>query len=200
MGTLSVDYIKTAGGGSIAVPDTAGTFDRLQRAGNVLQVIHQAKTSTFTGTSVIDNGGYFIDVTGLSATITPTSSSSKILIMSTLYVGSTTVNSGYQQSYRLKRTIGATTTFPILGDAEGGRPQATGRINLYVAGIYTMARHGGTHQDSPATTSAITYQVQLGGYSSSPIVYLNRAETFGNGANDYDTVPVSTLTLMEIAA
>jgi len=40
MGTLSVDYIKTAGGGSIAVPDTAGTFDRLQRAGNVLQVVH----------------------------------------------------------------------------------------------------------------------------------------------------------------
>lgn len=39
MGTLSVDYIKTSGGGSIAVPDTAGTFDRLQRTGNVLQVV-----------------------------------------------------------------------------------------------------------------------------------------------------------------
>ena len=168
--------------------------------GKVVQVVHTAKTSTFVGTSVPDNGGYFIDVTGLSASITPLLSTSKILIMTTIYMGLTTASSGYQQSYRLKRTIGGTVAFPILGDAEGGRPRATGRVNNYGANQYWMMLSGGTHHDSPATTSAITYQVQVGGYSSSPTMYVNRSETFQASAGEYDTVPVSTITLMEIAA
>jgi hypothetical protein len=172
-------------------------------AGSILQVVHTAKTNTFSGTSVPDNGGYFIDVTGLSATITPSSSTSTILVITDMYIGVTNTSSGYQNTYRLKRTIGGTTTFPILGDAEGGRPRATGRINQYIAAgtvQYHMAMMSGTHMDSPATTSAITYQVQLGGYSAAPAVYLNRSETFQVSANDYDNVPVSTITLMEIAA
>jgi hypothetical protein len=171
----------------------------LAGSGGVLQVVQTQKTDTFVGTSVPDNGGYFIDVTGLSASITPVSASSKILIFATLYMGVTTASGGYQQSYRLKRTIGGVTTYPILGDAEGGRPRATGRINMYNSNQYFMGLHGGTHQDTPSTTSAITYHVQIGGYSASPIMYLNRSETFQVSAGEYDTVPVSTLTLMEIA-
>jgi hypothetical protein len=173
--------------------------------GAVLQVVHTSKTNSFTGTSVVDNGGYFVDVTGLSATITPTQSTSRILILTNLYIGtSMTSGSGYQNTMRIKRTIGGVTAFPILGDAEGGRPRATGRINFYIAGsgttlTYHMGMMSGVHQDSPATTSAITYQIQMGGYSSAPIVYLNRSETWGFAAGDYDNVPVSTLTLMEIA-
>jgi hypothetical protein len=173
-------------------------------SGTVLQVVHTAKTSTFSGTSVADNGGYYIDVTGLSASITPTTSTSKILVFANLYVGSTATGGGYQQTYRLKRTINGTTTFPILGDLEGSRSRATGRLNLYnnASGTvtYRMAMHNGVHHDSPSTVSAITYQVQIGGYSGASVVYLNRAETFQAAANDYDAIPVSTLTLMEIAA
>ena len=168
-------------------------------AGAVLQVVYTQKTNTFSGTSVLDNGGYYIDVTGLSASITPISTSSRILIIANMYGGASGAGSFYQLSYRLKRTIGATVSFPILGDAEGGRPRATGRINNYNSNTYFMSTLGGTHQDSPATTSAITYQLQLGGYSVGPIVYLNRSETFQNLADNYDTVPVSTITLMEIA-
>jgi hypothetical protein len=172
-------------------------------AGSILQVVHVSKTNTFAGTSVPDNGGYFIDVTGMSATITPSSSTSKILVIADMYVGVTNTAGGYQTTYRLKRTISGVTTFPILGDTEGGRPRATGRINQYLATTaaqYQMSMMSGTHQDSPDTTSAITYQVQLGGYSGGPAVYLNRSETFQAQANDYDNVPVSTITLMEIAA
>jgi hypothetical protein len=170
--------------------------------GKILQVVHTAKTSTFSGTSVVDNGGWYIDVTGLSATITPALSTSKILILTTLWIGVTMAASGYQQSFRLKRVIGATTTYPVIGASEGGRPRGTGRINMYGTNTYFMGMSGGVHHDSPATTSAITYYVQIGGYSGSSIVYLNRSETFqdsGDGVN-YDTVPVSTITLMEIAA
>jgi len=173
-------------------------------SGTVLQVVHTAKTSTFSGTSVADNGGYYIDVTGLSASITPTTSTSKILVFANLYIGSTASGGGYQQTYRLKRTINGATTFPILGDAEGGRPRATGRLNLYTTAAgsvtYRMAMHSGVHHDSPSTTSAITYQIQIGGYSGNPVVYLNRSETSQAATNDYDAIPVSTLTLMEIAA
>jgi hypothetical protein len=170
--------------------------------GKILQVVHTAKTSTFSGTSVIDNGGYYIDVTGLSATITPQLSTSKILILTTLWIGVTTAASGYQQAFRLKRVIGATTTYPVIGASEGGRPRGTGRINMYSTNTYFMGMSGGVHHDSPATTSAITYHVQIGGYSGSPVVYLNRSETYQDSSDgiNYDTVPVSTITLMEIAA
>lgn len=179
------------------------TGGKLISPGSILQVVHTSKTNTFTGTSVVDNGGYFIDVTGLSATITPTLSTSRILILTQLYVGSQSTGSGYQQSYRLKKTVGGVTSFPILGDAESNRPRSTGTVNMYNnsagASQYNMASLAGTHQDSPATTSAITYQVQLGGYSSAPAVFLNRSGAFQVLAGDYDTVPVSTITLMEIA-
>lgn len=169
-------------------------------AGTVLQVVHGTLSTTFVGTSIADNGGYFIDVSNLSATITPKAASSKILITLSMYIGTTTASSGYQHSYRLKKIVGGVSSFPVLGDAVGGRPRTTGRINLYGMNTHTMAFMGGTHQDSPNTLSAVTYQVQLGGYSSSPIVYVNRSEGSQVLANDYDTIPVSTITLMEIAA
>ncbi len=167
--------------------------------GSVVQAVYVQKTDTFSGTSVLDNGGYFIDVTGMSASITPTSSSNKILVITTLY-GNTVY--GYNFSYRLKRTIGGTTTFPILGTSEGGRPVTTGRSNAYdgTYGIYSTIDTGGVHQDSPNTTSAITYQIQLGSYSGNVPVYLNRSYQFQSAANDYDTIPVSTITLLEIKA
>jgi hypothetical protein len=93
--------------------------------------------------------------------------------------------------------------FPVVGDAEGGRPGSTGTINMYNVGAsasqYNMSSLAGTHQDLPTTTSAIIYQVQLGGYSGAPAVFLNRSGAFQLSANNYDAVPVSTITLMEIA-
>ena len=178
---------------------TSGTLGRARLpTGSVLQVVHTAKPDTFSGTAVLDNGGYFIDVTGMSASITPTSSSSKILVITTLY-GNTVF--GYNFSYRLKRTFNGTTTFPILGTSEGGRPVTTGRSNAYdgTYGIYSTIDTGGVHQDSPSTTSAITYQVQIGSYSGNTPVYLNRSYQFQSAANDYDTIPVSTIVLMEVA-
>ena len=163
--------------------------------GSVLQVISGEKGSTFTGTSVADNGGYFIDVTGYSATITPASTSNKILVMIHAYVGMTTVASGYQQHIRIKRG----TTYPFLGDVEGSRPVTSARVNNYTGNTYAMMNISGSWIDSPSSTSALTYQVQLGGYSGALIVYLNRQETFQASANNYDTIPLSTITLMEIA-
>jgi hypothetical protein len=173
----------------------------LQQTGSILQVVHTQKTNSFSGTSTQTGSGFYIDVTGLSATITPTSTNSKILILTNMYIGKTTAGSGgYQQHFRIKRNG----TAIILGDGEGGRPTSTGRINTYssdaTSGQYQMTMFSGVHYDSPASTSALTYQIALGGYTSSPVVYVNRSETWQNLANDYDSTPVSTLTLMEVSA
>jgi hypothetical protein len=173
----------------------------LQQTGSILQVVHTQKTNSFSGTSTQTGSGFYIDVTGLSATITPTSTNSKILILTNMYIGKTTAGGGgYQQHFRIKRNG----TAIILGDGEGGRPTSTGRINTYstdtTSGQYQMTMFSGVHYDSPASTSALTYQIALGGYTASPVVYVNRSETWQNSANDYDSTPVSTLTLMEVSA
>ena len=167
----------------------------LNSTGSILQVVHTEKTTSFTGTSTQTGTGYYIDVTGLSATITPSSASNRILILTNMYIGNSTAASGYQQHFRIKRNG----TAVILGAGEGGRPTSTGRINMYNFTTYAMMQFSGVHYDSPASTSALTYQIALGGYTGSPIVYLNRSETWQVLANDYDSTPVSTLTLMEVS-
>jgi hypothetical protein len=184
MSTLRANQIQTTTGKTI-----------LNSTGSILQVVHTEKTNSFTGTSVQTGVGYYIDVTGLSATITPTSTFSKILILTNMYIGTTTAASAYQQHFRIKRNG----TAIILGAGEGGRPTSTGRINMYGFNTYSMMQFSGVHYDSPASTSALTYQIALGGYSGTPIVYLNRSETWQAAANDYDSTPVSTLTLMEVS-
>jgi len=164
-------------------------------AGSVLQVISGEKGSSFSGTSVVDNGGYFIDVTGYSATITPASTSNKILVMIHAYVGQSTVASGYQQHIRIRQG----TNYPFAGTSEGGRPTTSARVSNYVGNTHWMGMISGSWLHSPSSTSALTYQVQLGGYSGTPIVYLNRSEAFQSNASNYDTMPLSTITLMEIA-
>jgi hypothetical protein len=161
----------------------------------VLQIVSTNKTSSFVGTSVLSGTGYFVDVTGMAATITPTSTTSKILVMLSMYVGVTQTASGYQQAVRVRRNG----SYPIQGDQEGTRPRVSARINMYSLNTYSMQMLTGCWLDSPASTTALTYQIELGGYSGSPIVYVNRSETYQDGGSNYDGVPVSTLTLMEIA-
>ena len=171
----------------------------LNQTGSILQVVHTELTTSFQGTSLQTGTGFYVDVTGLSATITPTSSSNKILILTNMYIGKTTTDS-YQQHFRIKRNG----TAIILGAGEGGRPTSTGRINMYssdtTSGQYQMVSFNGVHYDSPASTSALTYQIELGGYSGSLNVYVNKSQTWQVAANDYDSTPVSTLTLMEVSA
>jgi hypothetical protein len=161
---------------------------------SIIQVVTTNKTNSFVGTSVNTGNGHFIDVTGMAATITPFLATSKILVMLSMYVGATTTASGYNQHVRIKRNG----VYPIIGDAEGSRPRVSARINMYSLNTYSMQMLTGNWIDSPGSTAALTYQVEMGGYSGSPIIYVNRSETQQNTA-DYDGVPVSTITLMEIA-
>ena len=173
----------------LTVPSTAsGTLDSLNRAGNILQVVQTAKSDV---TSAQPNQTY-TDISGFSASITPLSSSNKILVTVMMFaVGNDTT------ALRLNRG----NTSILQGDDVAGK-------ELVAAGVYqTNSSSGGNYYgakpitlvklDSPSSTSAVTYKMQWKTSNSSNTLYLNRNLS---NTNQYSFRTVSTITLMEVAA
>lgn len=119
-------------------------------AGSILQVQQTVITSVFSTTSTS-----MVDITGLGVSITPMSSTSKILVMASLYRG---CSSAVITNFRLLRAG----TAIFVGDAASNRSQSSG---AYYVGNADNVSHIGVvemkYLDSPATLSAITYQVQM---------------------------------------
>ena len=154
--------------------------------GKVLQVVSTAKTDTFSM-----SGSTFTDVTGLSASITPSSASNKIMIIVSIMGTSDSINSTFMS--RLMR--GATAIG--ISDASGNRIRTTWGTNDTPGGAVSMSISL-TFLDSPNTTSATTYKVQLAETrNEGGTVYVNRQ----NSDSDDVQVPrgISTITVMEIA-
>ena len=156
-------------------------------SGGIIQVKSATKTDTFTKASNTS----FQDVPGLSVSITPTRSDSKILILYDMGWGS---NSGHC-SCRLMRD-----STPIkIGDANGNKTRVTGQ--MHHAGSndqYDIEQVSGTFLDSPATTSTVTYKMQVGTpYSSSYTLFVN----YHQEENDLAWVgrSASTITVMEVS-
>lgn len=136
--------------------------------GGIIQVVRVHKDDTFSTTSTS-----FTNITGLSASITPLSSSSKILCIASIMIGST--NIGADNYLRLLR--GST----ALGNDLLIR---TGSTSLCLN--YNFSR-----LDSPATTSSVTYTIQTKAEVND--VVINRR---GSGS---PTEGSSTLILMEVS-
>ena len=156
-------------------------------AGVVLQTVSAAKTDTFS-----TNSTSMVDVTGLSVSITPKFTTSKILIMYQFNGG---VDPAVQGIF-LQLARGSTAIF--IGDAASNRPRQTAQA--VPQGIYGVCNSSGSFLDSPATTSATTYKIQMmvnGGGAN--IGYVNR--TVGDRDTSlYDGRTASSITVMEIAA
>lgn len=140
-------------------------------AGSVLQVV-QGSYSTGASTSSTSYGD-----TGLTATITPTSASSKILVM--VSHNGVSKNVGNVSNGVNIQLLRGATVVSIFGRLVGYDNQ-----NNYNVGFYS----GVDYLDSPATTSAVTYKTQFANYAASSSVEIN-----ANSA-------ISYITLMEIAA
>lgn len=154
--------------------------------GKVLQVVSTTKTNTFTTTSSTATA-----ITGLDVTITPSSTSSKILVLCFMTVCSDS-SSGFPVYY-LQR--GATQI--LLGDAgqANQRRVSTGTAphnNNYLSNANVM------YLDSPSSTSALTYGMYTSTADSSGTVAINR--TIVDGNNNYNARGTSTITVMEIGA
>ena len=119
--------------------------------GKVLQCLSTPFTSVFSSTSP----DTFADISGFSVAITPTATSSKVLV---------TVNVGYEgpasnnSFFRLVRD----STAIALGDAAGSRDRGLLKLNRSSSN-YGWQVASFTFLDSPSTTSATTYKLQIGG-------------------------------------
>jgi hypothetical protein len=173
----------------ITFPVTAGSASAVQASsGRVLQVVSTTKTDVFTTTSTS-----FTDVTGLSASITPSSSSSKILVMVSFYFSSNSTT-GYPIAQVLR---GSTPIY--VGNSAGSRTPA-----LVQTGGGLFGADGGTgfsvsaqFVDSPATTSSTTYKVQAL-QSGGNTVTIGATADDSNASNRIRAA--SSIVLMEIAA
>ena len=149
--------------------------------GKILQVIQATKTDTASVT-----GTTFTSL--FSASITPSSSSSTVLVLVTLNVGGATNN------WPLIRLTRSSTTL-LQGDAASNRVRVTTVCGAPNSATSTSAAI--SYLDSPASTSALTYNIEVASQSTGTI-YLNRSVT------DTDTTAfqrgASTIILMEVAA
>jgi hypothetical protein len=155
---------------------TAAQLNDLRGAFRVLQVVSTTVTaSTFSTTSAT-----YTNITGLTVNITPSSTSSQVLVIATVNCDITNNNEIIQ--LRLARggsAIGGGTDGTLFQDSPtNARPQNCTMVFL----------------DSPASTSALTYSAQTAVPGSLWTFWLNRAA----GAANYRGI--STITVMEISA
>ena len=158
--------------------------------GKILQVVQTLKTDTASITS--SNTNNFVDISGMSLSITPTATTSKILVFFTICL------SGNAGSFHIRLVRGSTNIG--IGTSEGNR---LGSTILYrpMGSPYQHACDAvsSTVLDTPSTTSATTYKLQgSAGATYSATWYFNR--TYSDSNNDYEGRTVSSITAMEVAA
>ena len=158
-------------------------------SGKILQVVQGEFTGTTSGINEIASP---VDV-GLSASITPSSSSNKVLVLVNIGLIGWNLDTVWAiQLVRASTTIGtgaaSSTRIPI--HAGGGHQDHVTWQSTSVSGMYL---------DSPNTTSATTYKVQYGGNGTATL-YINRNERDHTNSNDEDMRAISTITLMEVSA
>lgn len=175
---LGVETLQHTNGTTAAEIKSDGT---LYPAGHVIQVQQAFKDDVF---STSGNSSHE-DITGMSVSITPNSTSSKILV--TLHLGCIGVNSNGASSIRIYR--GST----VIGDSDQGTSDnRDGSLIFYnnnQSGIGVPVSF--SFLDSPSTTSATTYKVSM--YINIGTGYVNRLP------NDANWCSASTITVTEIA-
>jgi hypothetical protein len=180
-GSITLDTPAVAGTNTLTLPASTGTILTTASSGQVvpraalpagciLQVI-QATTTTY----VTAGSTAYADTT-LTATITPTSATSKILVMVNQAIGVS--GSGNVGNIKLVRN---STDVQIWG------------FGIFYTGssdIYGYSSNN--YLDSPSNTSAVTYKTQFNRTGGSGTTRVQYSDSNGN--------QVSTITLMEVAA
>jgi hypothetical protein len=161
--TLKVNNLQDLGADAVV---TNGVIDSSALpAGSILQVV-----STTTDTATATTSASYVD-TACAATITPTSATSKIMVIATGVLDNT---GGSDLFIRLFR---GTVSGTALGPTDGGQ--------LYAgSSIYILTPFATSFLDSPSTTSATTYTLGL--------------RRSGGGAT-IQTTDNQTMILMEVA-
>jgi hypothetical protein len=159
----------------------AGT--KLSGAGKVLQVVSTHKNDDFTTAS-----GSFVDVTGLSVSITPSSASNKIYV--TFSITASNTSGGNGTHVRLMR--GSTEIAPARSDANY---ESSWHIFSFQDSNISEQKSF-QFLDSPATTSATTYKIQIKPQGSTSVINRTGSDA---ASQAYSHKSSSSITVMEIA-
>lgn len=185
---IKVDQIKGAAGDVITIPsgttlNCAGTASGTWGGGNCLQVKHAIKV----GIQSASANGTNVDITDLSISITPASASNKI------YVGFDVSGEGNDSCFHLARN-GTKISVPTTSSGSRTLSHSGGcNRNTYDNNASSMAI-----LDNPATTSAVTYNVEWSNTGSSGTNYVNRT---GNDADNLNGERlISSIYAWEIAS
>ena len=178
-GTSGVVTATTFSGSSLSGIDT----------GKILQIVQTYKTDTFSAS--ITNAQESGDITGLTASITPSNSSNKILVMFDVRTGNSASSRLGLKLYKAGSVLTAS-----LGDASGSSTRTTG-----YGSTTQYDRHwgiSGKYLDTAGGTSSITYSMRLRtGNVASNTVWVNRPGTLYD--NSGGMVSASSIILMEVA-
>lgn len=164
--------------------------------GTVLQVVQSTLTTAVTlNAQPTSNPNAFVDL-GLSASITPSSSTSKILVIATVQAllsgnSAASADSGYGWGYEICNSSN-TILLGTTGDS-GGPLDCWFQSNYVKTSGQTITKQ---LLHSPATTSSYTYKIRAGARQDANPGSLNLYVNYqGSGY-----APQCTLTLMEISA
>jgi hypothetical protein len=182
-GSITLQEPAVAGTTVLDLPATSGTILTTGSSGQVIPKaalptgsVLQVVNATYSTTVSTSDSGNYID-TGVTATITPTASSSKILVL---------VNFG--QCLKGTGDSGNSFGFRLLRDATVIRGDGSLGVFFTNSTLQLNAGYAFNYYDSPSSTSALVYKVQL----------INKN---GNASISVQASSVpSTITLLEIAA
>jgi hypothetical protein len=157
-------------------------------AGAVLQVVHfdYAGQQAFTVPANIETSL----ATALAATITPTSATSKILVMCSANLNHNYSTPSVVRAF-LQRT-GPSTANNTL--AQSGSMTNFSHVVYTVGTDFMWPNTAMNWLDAPGSTSPCTYTLRIGGNTAGSVVGLNKAINYGTAWGS-----VSHLTLLEIA-
>ena len=182
---MSKTTIPTGG-----IADSAVTIAKASGFGKIGQVLQTTKLDEFSTTSSSNT-----DVTGLSVAITPSSTSSKILITASISLGSANAD----RNLNLFVTRGDTEIYKA--DQSGSNRQRAGGGLHYHHGISTT---NGTYStnimflDSPSSSSELTYKIRANAGANGGTLHINRT---GDSTDDNNRASYpSSITVMEVLA
>jgi len=190
--SASADAITMDGSGNVTFPANATCSGTATGFGKILQVVSATKTNSQSTSST----NSYVDISGFSLSITPTSASNKIFVQIALQVGAADNSFLGFKVYRDSTAIGlngggdASGSIGVVSFGYGfGASSESGRVR----GIAWQ------HLDSPNSTSSLTYKIQFASLYSNQAVYINRPHTLDTGYH-YSILGSSSFTLMEVAA
>ena len=171
----------------LTLPDTGNYI----LGGRILQVAQAIKTDTQTQTSL----NTFLAVTGMTVSITPSSTSSKILVQGKVGIGGSSETD--RSGLRLVRTVSGSDTAIAIADAASNRARFTsGPTGSYNQFLNTVVETPFFFLDSPSTTSAVSYKIEC--YHAAGNLFINRSSEDQDSANNGRGI--SVIVAMEVAA